>query len=311
MSVDPATEWGEGRDLNEEIREALIATCHLSLEAVARIDEAARAGNMSFPDAAAKLDLVTAREIMETLVWVHGMRAARTPSLVEKAINRQGTGRALTVRHAGEVTPSSSLILAHDADNPRSERLRALRTELLLLNDQSQGACTLALVSPEPGEGRSQLCAELAIAFAQLGRKTLLVDADLRHPRQHALFDSENLLGLSQALAYGEAPQIMGVQGSPSMSILMAGPAVKNPLELISGGRFERLLTEWRRQYDFLVIDTPPVTQYADALAIATLAGSVLVVSRGGITPHRSMKGMLRRLGSTQSRVVGAVINNF
>jgi len=82
----------------------------------------------------------------------------------------------------------------------------ALRTELLLLHEGGRGANMLAVLGSDPGEGRSQLCGELAISFAQLGRRTLLVDADMRKPQQHVLFGSTNQHGLSQAIAHNEKP---------------------------------------------------------------------------------------------------------
>ena len=121
----------------------------------------------------------------------------------------------------------------------------------------------VALVSPGRGEGRSQLCAELAIAFAQLGRRTLLVDADLRHPRQHVLFTAENQWGLAQTLALGEAAYLHAVEGLPELAVLTSGTIAPNPLELVSHRRFERLISEMRRQYDFIVIDTPAISLYA------------------------------------------------
>jgi protein-tyrosine kinase len=168
-----------------------------------------------------------------------------------------------------------------------------------------------ALVGPGRSEGRSQLCAELAIAFAQLGRRTLLVDADLRHPRQHALFSAENQWGLAQTLALGEPPYLHAVEGLPDLVVLTCGTIPPNPLELVSHRRFERLITEMRRQYDFIVIDTPAVSLYADALQVATVARRVLVVSRSETTSFSSMKDMLRRLAVTESKILGAVISRF
>jgi receptor protein-tyrosine kinase len=169
----------------------------------------------------------------------------------------------------------------------------------------------IALVGPGRGEGRSQLCAELAIAFAQLGRRTLLVDADLRHPRQHVLFTADNQWGLAQTLALGESPYLNAVEGLPELVVLTAGALPPNPLELVSHRRFERLISELRRQYDFIVIDTPAVSLYADALQIATVAQRVLMVTRTEATSFQSMKDTLRRLAVTESKILGAVINKF
>ena len=95
------------------------------------------------------------------------------------------------------------------------------------------------------------------------------------------------------------------------MHLLTAGEIPPNPLELLSDGRFEKLMADWRNNYEFLVLDTPPVSQCADGLAIATLAGRVLVLSRAQHTPYKNTREMLRRLATTQSRILGAVMNHF
>ncbi len=87
--------------------------------------------------------------------------------------------------------------------------------------------------------------------------------------------------------------------------------ATHNPLELLSNGLFERLMTDWRNKYQTVVIDTPPITDFADGLAIASMAEQVLVLSRANSTSHHDMREMLRRLAVTQSRIVGSVINSF
>ncbi len=181
----------------------------------------------------------------------------------------------------------------------------------MLLNDSAQRSNVFAFVSPGRYEGRSQLCAELAIAFAQLGRRTLLVDADLRHPRQHVLFSSENQWGLSKALAQGDAPYLNTVEGLPQLTLLTSGPVPNNPLELLSQSRFERLTSSLGNQYDFIVIDTPAVSQCADALQVASVARHVVAVSRAGVTSFQDMKDMLRRLALTDSAILGAVFNKF
>jgi Mrp family chromosome partitioning ATPase len=103
----------------------------------------------------------------------------------------------------------------------------------------------------------------------------------------------------------------MGVEKLPYLSVLLAGPSVPNPLESLTNGHFQRQVSDWRKKYNMIIIDTPPITEFADGLAIASLAEQVVIVGRSGSTPHRNMKEMLRRLGGTQSRVVGAVINSF
>jgi protein-tyrosine kinase len=307
MSAERAE--GVTRPIDAELSDALIAHCNLSGQDIDRITETMRSRRQSFCEAAFQLNLATREDIDDVSHWVREHAHKSQPGVIEAAI-RGAQGTALTVRQ-GVARLSSVLIHARDADSARSEKIRALRTDLMLLNDSAQRGNVVALVSPGRGEGRSQLCAELAIAFAQLGRRTLLVDADLRHPRQHVLFTAENQWGLAQTLALGEAAYLHGVEGLPELAVLTSGTIAPNPLELVSNRRFERLLTEMRRQYDFIVIDTPAVSLYADALQIATVAQRVLVVSRTEATSFSSMKDMLRRLAVTDSKILGAVISKF
>jgi protein-tyrosine kinase len=314
MSADPRVHTINGQatedvGVDEEIREAMIAYCRLTSEAVEQISAAMQASGLNFTEAALQLGLVTPKEAREAHSWARENMARRNPNVIEQAVRRQIS--ALTVRHTVMGKPSPRLLAAYDLNNPHSERMRALRTELLLLNDGTREARCLAILSPCSGEGRSQVAAELAIAFSQLGRRTLLVDADLRNPNQHQLFCADVAWGLGQALAFGEPPHLIGVEGLPFLSVLPAGPRVTNPLELISGGRFENLVKHSRRDHDFILIDTPPVSQYADALTIAAVAGRVLLVGRTQATPYKDVQTMLRRLGPTQTRILGAVVSTF
>lgn len=208
-------------------------------------------------------------------------------------------------------TPDNRLLIAHDPYDPRCEKIRALRTELLLRRESPDQADIVALLSPCAGEGRSQLAAELAISFAQLGRPTLLVDADLRRPQQHLLFGIDNRKGLSQAIEFGDKPHLHPVQNLPRLSLLTAGGVPANPLELLLSRNFSSLIEDWRRNFEFVVVDTAPVTHFSDALAVASLVGRVLALSRAQHTPYKETQDMLRRLMATRSQVLGAVISHF
>lgn len=209
------------------------------------------------------------------------------------------------------VEPHDRLVMVHDPYDPRCEEMRALRTELLLRRDAIDRANIIAVLSPCAGEGRSLLAAELALAFAQTGRPTLLVDADLRRPQQHLLFGSDNGEGLSEAIERGTNPQFHTVRGLAHMKLLTAGAVPANPLELLSGSRFASMVDDWRDNFEFVVLDTAPVMHFSDALAVASLVGRVLALSRAQHTRYRDMQDMLRRLAATRSYFLGAVINHF
>jgi protein-tyrosine kinase len=209
------------------------------------------------------------------------------------------------------VMPSRRLLMAHDPYNARCENMRMLRTELLLRREAIDSADIIALLSPSAGEGRSLMAAELAIAFAQTGRPTLLVDCDLRHPQQHLLFGADNRQGLSQSIEHGMKPRLHAVSGLPRMSLLTAGAISDNPLELLSSKSFAAMLEEWRTQFQFVVIDTAPTLRFSDGLAVASLAGRVLTLSRAQHTRYKDMQEMLRRLAATRAQLLGAVISHF
>jgi protein-tyrosine kinase len=292
---------------------ALISDLGLTDVMVEKVYEVMQATGSNFAEAAGRLGIIRPDEIERALTRIRAGRAreVQEEGMIETAIRRISNDRNLILRHGERVVPGPQLILAHDPDNPRSERLRALRTELLLLNESARGANIVCVLSPNPGEGRTQLCAELAMSFAQLGRRTLLIDADMRRPRLHALFGSQNQHGLSLAITHNERPYFHPVAGLPFMHLLTAGPIPPNPLELLSDGRFSTLLTEWRNSYEFIVLDTPPVAQCADGLAVATISARALVLSRAQHTTYASTRALLRRLTTTQSRILGAVINHF
>lgn len=227
-----------------------------------------------------------------------------TPTPLTPSLKRPDLGGRLPQKIEG---------LLHDPllDPSRLEKIRLLRTELLMRHEHGEQANMLAVLSPCAGEGRSQLAAELAVAFAQLGRPTLLVDADLHRPRQHLIFDLDNRQGLGTALAQGKRPTLQVVPSLPSLQLLGAGPPCDNALDLLSDRSFELMVRDWQHHFAFVVVDTPPVCEFADGLAVAATVGRLLSLSRARHTPFRSSQEMLRRLGATRTRIIGAVINHF
>jgi protein-tyrosine kinase len=302
---------GEVISLVSRLRNALMATGRLTPAAAERVDEMMRSMGLSFGEAAIQLGLISANDLADATEMARRLPPMSPDGIVEGAFHRMSFNRSLPVKYVGLVKPGPALTLVHDPDNTYCEQIRALRTELLLLNGPSRSGNLNVVLSACRGEGRTQLCAELAIAFSQLGQRTLLVDADLRRPRIHTLFEADNLRGLGPALASGGTPQLLGVDKLPHLSVLIAGPSVPNPLELLTNGHFQRQMSDWRKKYNMIIIDTPPITEFADGLAIASFADQVVVVGRSGSTPLKNMKEMLRRMAGTQSRIVGAVINSF
>jgi capsular exopolysaccharide synthesis family protein len=296
---------------DQELRDALIAQCRLSPEDVERICDSMRTGNMTFGEAAVHVGAVTQSEAAEAEAWARSTFASANIGVVEQALHKQGSTRQLSVRYAGFGRPSARLRLVNDSQLTYGDSVRALRSELLLLHDQDKTNGCFAILSPGPGEGRSHLAAELAICLAQLNRRTLLVDADLRNPTQHRLFDVDAKWGLSQALGFAQQPQLFGVEGLQYLSLIPCAPSAINPSELLCSGNFKQQLRRWRQNHDFVIIDTPPMARYPDALNIASACRNVLLVGRAQTTAYRDMKSALRRLSIPQFRLLGSVYNDF
>ena len=238
----------------------------------------------------------------------------REEGIVERAMRRQMSDRRDVVVWEGEpVKPGPALAFAHDSGSIRSEQLRSLRTELLMRIGSRQGAATFAILGSRPGEGRSQLCAELALAFAQLAGRTLLVDANLRAPTLDKLFlGARSDAGLSEVLTGKTANMpLHRVIGPQSLALLTAGAPPVNPVDLLSGAQFERLVRDWSRTYDYVLIDTPPVSAYSDGIVVANAARNVVLVAHRHQTSFQEVTELRRRLDATQTRIIGAVLNDF
>lgn len=203
------------------------------------------------------------------------------------------------------------LVAALDPDSPAVEHLRSLRSQLMLRWFEADAAPpALAVVSAGPGEGRSYITANLAVLFAQLGRRTLVVDADLRRPRQHRIFGIPGRMGLSAILAGRAGPEvIIGIDKLPGLSVLPAGVLPPNPQELLARPHFQRLLAALQSTFEVILIDTPAAGAFADAATVAARAGAALMVTcRDRSSMPRVMK-VAEELRQFNVNVVGAVLN--
>jgi len=208
--------------------------------------------------------------------------------------------------------PSRELVAAFAPFHPRTEEMRALRTQLLIRwYNPENGRKALVVSSADSGEGRSYIAANLAIVFSQLGARTLLLDADLRKPRQHQIFALPEGQGLSTILSGRSDHKAFPVPGMTRLSVLPAGPLPPNPQELLSRPMFATFMKELNAIYDVIIIDTPPSRHYADVQSVTYRAGDALVVTRKNHTAVATTQKVIRELAGTGARVVGTVVNEY
>ena len=206
---------------------------------------------------------------------------------------------------------SDELVVARSPYDPRAEEMRALRTQLLIRwFNAGVRQRMLAIVSAAPEEGRSYVAANLAVAFAQLGERTLLIDADFRAPRQHRIFGVSNRFGLSALLARrADRSAVEPIPALGALSLLPAGPSPPNPQELLLRPALAALLDELRSDFDVILFDTPPAGIYADAQTLAFRAGSAMVLARKDRTRLADAASVMRTLSGTGTTIVGTLFN--
>ncbi|MCP4656977.1 MAG: CpsD/CapB family tyrosine-protein kinase [bacterium] len=197
--------------------------------------------------------------------------------------------------------------------NPRlaiCEAYRSLRTALLLSSAHELKVVTLT--SAEPGEGKTVTTLNLGVVMAQLGRRVLIVDGDLRRPRLHKILDVPNRVGLVHYLTgQVEIEQLFLETLVPNLYICPAGPIPPNPSELLSSERMGACLTAGRQDFDIVLIDTPPVLPVADAIILGTQADGVVLCARSGVLLREDAVSCRERLKYEEPKILGTVLNRY
>ncbi|MEN3276835.1 MAG: protein-tyrosine kinase [Massilia sp.] len=211
----------------------------------------------------------------------------------------------------GEAGLSPRLVAAYAPFSSQVEALRAIRSQLML-RWFAQGRRTLAVVGADPEDGAALFAANLAVVLSQLGEQTLLVDANLRAPRQQELFGLKAGQGLSDLLAGRAGLDVIArIAGFGDLSVLPAGTLPPNPQELLSRDSFRNLHALLESRYDVLIYDLAPFGVGADALAVAGRAGGVLLAARKDHTCVADVARMTGQLVEAGAEVVGAVVMEF
>ena len=206
---------------------------------------------------------------------------------------------------------SREVLAAYSENHPTVEQLRGLRSQIIELSSSSTRTHPMvAVLSSNRGDGRSFVAANLAVLFAQLRVRTLLIDADLRNPSQHRHFKLENRLGLSSILAGRTGTEVVHVVPSlPQLYVLTAGAIPPNPLELLSQPTFKLVLEAADAEFKAIVIDTPAADQGADGRVIACSVGSGVLIARVDNTSVALTAKFVQELLWLNARLLGVVYN--
>ncbi len=287
--IHPVATPAPSRSADSSIGGLLLESGKITPEGAERILRMQKELGIRFGEAAQRLGLVTEADIQQVLA-----RQFDYPYL-----------------QPGERKYSDKLLAAYQPFSPQVETLRAVRSQLML-RWFARGRKALVVAGVDSGDGASLFAANLAVVFSQLGEHTLLVDANLRKPTQHEIFDVKGRQGLSDMLAgRAEIDIIEKVDAFVSLSVLGAGTLPPNPQELLSRSSFGGLNQQLESLYDVVLYDVAAYADGSDSLAIAGRAGGVLLVARKNKTQLEAISAMAEQMKNNGAEVVGSVLVDF
>lgn len=285
--LHPPADEPRTRAIGDYIREAR----GLSDPQVRQVLQYQRANGLRFGEAAIALKLATSDDVL----W---------------ALSQQFHYPYAT----GEKAPfDEELVAATEPFGEEAEAFRELRSQLMMgVLAPGEPSRALAVLSADSGDGKTYFAANIAISLSQLGGRTLLLDADMRTPRQHLLFGVSSTVGLSSLLAGRvEGNVIHQIKELPTLFLLPVGTLPPNPLELVQRPAFGLLIQELLTKFDHVVVDTPAAAHGADSRVVAARCGAAMVIGRRGRTRVKALKSLLGALTSSPVRLAGVMLNEY
>jgi tyrosine-protein kinase Etk/Wzc len=249
------------------------------------------------------------RAQMETVLRIPGLAfipqiSSRSPSSKPSLLS------SFANRNQGHLNTPDRLVTVHESRSAGAEAYRALRTNLIF----SQAVQTLkrmVVTSAGAGEGKSTVVSNLAVTFAQQGMRVLLLDADLRRPRLHTIFNIPQEPGLTDAvLGRADMQDVARAVDVDNLYVVTSGIIPPNPSELLGSEHFSKLMKAWTEQYDVVLLDSPPLMVASDAAVLAAGSDGVIMVVRAGRTESELARAALQQLHGVGARVIGAVLND-
>jgi capsular exopolysaccharide synthesis family protein len=217
--------------------------------------------------------------------------------------------------HEGETDPSKSELLIHaDPRSPLAEAYRQLRTSILL-STAGHAPKSLLVTSSLPSEGKTTTATNTAISLAQTGAKVLLIDADMRRPRLHDVFDLDNKDGLSTLLSSdlstAQLFKTIRYDDGTKLNLMTSGPIPPNPAELIGSDQMSNLLKLLQEHFTHVVIDSPPIASFTDGVLIASMVDGLILVVHSGKSSRQVVRRSCQLLNEIGARIFGVVLNKI
>jgi capsular exopolysaccharide synthesis family protein len=217
---------------------------------------------------------------------------------------------------APDSSESAGLMVMQRKSSAMAEAFRSTLTSILFAGEDGQCPQVLVISSSAPREGKSTLSSNLAVALAEIHKRVLLIDADLRRPRMHHIFEVDNETGLVDLLRRRE-PLQGHLNGSvsptavPNLSLMPSGQAGHGDPTLLHSRRIAEVVDQARKEYDVVLIDTPPMLTMADARVIARYTDGVILVTRANQTSRDAIRDGFRRFTEDGTRVIGTILNDW
>ena len=216
-------------------------------------------------------------------------------------------------KEEGEMTPESELLIFSDPRSSLAEAYRQLRTSILL-STAGHAPKSLLITSSLPSEGKTTTAVNTAISLAQTGAKVLIIDADMRRPRLHSIFNISNAEGLSTILSSDlseeEILDIVQVEETTKLRLLPSGPVPPNPAELIGSEQMAKLIKILQNNFTHVVVDSPPIASFTDGVLIASLVDGVILVVHSGKSSRQVVRRSRQLLQDIGAKIFGVVLNN-
>ena len=225
--------------------------------------------------------------------------------------NPKASVKKLSAPSKGGTNFKRRLITYEDPKSPISESYRSLRTNISYASTVDKKIKSLLISSSQPGEGKSTTTANLAIAFAQLRKKTLLVDADLRKPVQHNVFGHPRGPGLAEYLIgdITHLDSIIRTSKIENLSIITAGALPPNPSELLGSVAMSKLIKKLESEWDMVLFDSPPIVAVTDASMISAELDAIALVVKAGQTERSAIDRALDTIQNVRAPLIGAILN--